>query len=258
MLEQWLIFLGSGIFSGLLAGFLGIGGGTILVPLLLALGYEPKQAIATSVLALLLTAVSGTWQNWRMGYLNPRHILYLGIPALLAAQVGVYIADLLPSVILLFAFGSMLVANIYLFEGTKEIRNNPHQEPSKLPFNPLISRIFTGSTAGVLAGLFGIGGGVILVPLQMLLLGSKLAAAIQTSLGVIVITAISAFIGHSFSGNVLFIEGSAIGVGGIIGAQFSTRFLPKLPTKVVGTAFPTLLAILALYTFWKAWISYSA
>ena len=256
MLLQWLIFFGSGIFSGVLAGFLGIGGGVLLVPLLLALGYEPRQAVATSVLALLLTAVSGTWQNWRMGYLNFRHILYLGIPALLAAQVGVYIADWLPSGLLLLAFGFMLVANIYLFEATKEIRENSLQEKPKLPFSPLVSRIFTGGTAGVLAGLFGIGGGVVLVPLQILLLGSKLATAIQTSLGVIVITATSAFIGHSFSGNVLFIEGTAIGVGGIIGAQFSTRFLPKLPTKIVGTAFPTLLAILALYTFWKAWISY--
>lgn len=61
------VFIGiSGFFSGILAGFLGIGGGTVLVPLLVALGYEPIQAVATSALAITITALSGTLQNWRM------------------------------------------------------------------------------------------------------------------------------------------------------------------------------------------------
>lgn len=62
-----LVFILSGLFSGILSGFLGIGGGTVLVPLLVLVGYEPVQAVATSLLAIAITATSGTVQNWRMG-----------------------------------------------------------------------------------------------------------------------------------------------------------------------------------------------
>ena len=54
---QFLLLTFSGIFTGILAGFFGIGGGTVLVPLLIALGYTPLQAVATSSLAIAITAI---------------------------------------------------------------------------------------------------------------------------------------------------------------------------------------------------------
>ena len=125
-------------------------------------------------------------------------------------------------------------------------------------YNPVVARIVTGGAAGVLAGLFGVGGGVIMVPLQIILLGETIKSAIQTSLGVIVITAISACLGHAWNGNVLFVEGLLLGTGGLIGVQISTRFLPKLPNAVVSFAFRTLLTVLAIYTFWQAWRIHSS
>lgn len=247
----------SGFFSGILAGFLGIGGGTLLVPLLVALGYEPIQAVGTSALAITITAISGTIQNWRMGYIKTQSVLYLGVPALIAAQVGVYLAEGFSAAFLLFAFGLLLVVNVYLVEFRKRVIAKHKHKASTLTDNPLIARITTGGTAGVLAGLFGVGGGVIMVPLQMLWLGEPIKAAIQTSLGVIVLTAISACIGHALQGNVLFVEGLLLGTGGLIGSQVSTRFLPKLPNTVISFAFRTLLIILAIYTFWQSWRIYS-
>ena len=248
----------SGFFSGILAGFLGIGGGTVLVPLLVALGYAPIQAVATSALAITITAISGTIQNWRMGYIQPQRVLYLGVPALIAAQVGVYLAEGFSPAFLLFAFGLLLIVNIFLFEFRKRVIAKHKQQPktSSLTDNPIIARITTGTTAGVLAGLFGVGGGVIMVPLQILWLGEPIKAAIQTSLGVIVLTAISACIGHALQGNVMFLEGLLLGTGGLIGVQVSTRFLPKLPSTVVSFAFRTLLVVLAIYTFWQSWRTY--
>ena len=251
------LFIGiSGFFSGILAGFLGIGGGTVLVPFLVALGYQPIQAVATSALAITITALSGTIQNWRMGYIKPQSILYLGLPALFAAQIGVYLAERFPAALLLFAFGLLLVVNIFLVEFRKRVIAKHQHKQQTANSNPVIARITTGGTAGVLAGLFGVGGGVIMVPLQIILLGEPIKAAIQTSLGVIVLTAISACIGHASQGNVLFAEGLLLGTGGLIGAQVSTRFLPKLSNKVISFAFRMLLAILAIYTFWQSWKIY--
>lgn len=248
---NWLLLIIGGLCSGILAGFLGIGGGTILVPIQVALGYIPVQAVATSSLAIVITAISGSIQNWRMGYLSFKRVILLGLPAIITAQLGVELAARIPSYILLTAFALLLLLNIYLVELRKRLASNQVQTSES--FNPTLARIFTGSAAGVLAGLFGVGGGVIMVPLQILLLGETIKVAIQTSLGVIIITAISATIGHAYKGNILWIQGLILGMGGLVGAQISTRFLPKLPDHIVSIAFRSLLGILSVYIFWQAW-----
>jgi len=191
-----------------------------------------------------------------MGYLDFQRVLPIGIPALITAQFGVYLASKFPPYLLLLTFGLLLITNIFLVK----LRKNLEQKESNqngMAINPIVSRFGTGASAGLLAGLFGVGGGVIMVPLQMLLLGEKIKVAIQTSLGVIVITAIAATAGHAFKGNVLFGVGLILGMGGLIGAQVSTRYLPKLSEKIVSLLFNLLLAVLAIYTFWQAWQKYT-
>ncbi|MEB3278983.1 MAG: sulfite exporter TauE/SafE family protein [Lyngbya sp.] len=292
--SELLTLAGSGIFTGILAGFLGIGGGNVLVPLMLALGYEPVNAVATSTLSIMITSISGSIQNWRMGYLNFNRVIGIGFPALVTAQIGVVLAELFPPKVLLILFGLLLLLNIYLVEVRKQVTNRKKQQeeqqnseeqpansknstflnsipetlfpitphPLSLVFEYLpnsqqinsqqVARIITGSIAGLLAGLFGIGGGVIMVPLQIILLNETIKTSIQTSLGVIVITAFSACLGHAFQGNVIWISGTILGLGGLLGAQLSTRFLPKLSEKTVSIAFRSLLFILSIYIFWKA------
>ncbi|MEC4804236.1 MAG: sulfite exporter TauE/SafE family protein [Jaaginema sp. PMC 1079.18] len=255
MIENgWLLALG-GLGAGLLSGLLGIGGGTVLVPLLIFLGYIYDEAVATSSLAIILTSSSGTVQNWRMGYLKVQQVLYLALPAILTAQLGAYLVEQLPDHIKEAAFGVLLLVTIFLVALKKRLRDRTPDSLSA-PTHPILARLGTGSAAGLLAGLFGVGGGVIMVPLQMLLLSEPIKMAIQTSLGVIVITSISATAGHAYHGNVLWLPGILLGIGGILGAQVSTRYLPKLPDKLVDFCFRTLLAILVVYFFWRAWQSY--
>ncbi|MEG3862872.1 sulfite exporter TauE/SafE family protein [Microcoleus sp. herbarium12] len=262
--NELLILGAAGLFAGILAGFLGIGGGTVLVPLLVALKYAPVQAVATSSLSIVITALSGSIQNWRMGYLSLSQVAGIGFPAVITAQIGVYLTGIFPPYLLLVTFGMLLWLNIYLVEVRKrltasnlaaEIEGQNSQLPDrpKVSVNPTVARIATGSAAGLLAGLFGVGGGVIMVPLQILLLGESIKTAIQTSLGVIVITAISATAGHAARGNVLWVVGLILGAGGLLGAQISTRFLPKLSERTVSLAFRSFLAILSIYIFWQAW-----
>ncbi len=289
----------SGLFAGVLAGFLGIGGGVVMIPLLVTLGYQPVQAVATTTLSILITAISGSIQNWQMGDLSISRVIGIGFPSLITAQLGVYLENQFSSRWLLFAFGFFLILNIYLVEFRKqvtmrkkqeeELQNNRQEDitikPENantqdlagdfvVPFTPeplsliekivkeindkipekyikFIARITTGSLAGLLAGLFGVGGGVIMVPLQILLLGESIKVAIQTSLGVIVITAFSACMGHAIRGHVLWEPGLLLGFGGLLGVQFSTRFLPRLPDKIISLGFRALLAIISIYIFWE-------
>lgn len=250
-----LILVSGGFLSGILSGLLGIGGGFIVVSLLLSLGYTPIQAIATSTLVIVMSSISGSLHNWRMGYLDYKRVILLGLPALVTAPIGVYLANQIPPYLLLITFGVFLIASIYLVEVRKRL--NTQDKKSQLSnLNPAISRIGTGSMTGILTGLLGVGGGAILVPLQMLLLGEPIKVAIQTSLGVIVATAVSACVGHASEGNILFIQGIILGGGGLLGAQLSTRFLPKLSESVVTLIFRTFLGIISISMFWQAWKIY--
>lgn len=256
---QALTLSAGGLVAGLLAGVLGIGGGTVLVPFLVMLGYAPVQGVGTSSLAILVTASSGTLQNWRMGYLSPAKVIYLGLPAILTAQLGALIATRLSPPWLLTGFGLLLLVNVYLVEWRRRWSERAASLPTAtVPRDrAVLSRLGAGGIAGLLAGLFGIGGGVILVPLQIWLLAESLKQAIQTSLGVIVITALSATAAHAWAGNVLPLEGLLLGLGGLLGAQFSTRFLPKLPDRLVSLLFRTFLLLLALQVFWQAWQAFT-
>jgi uncharacterized membrane protein YfcA len=249
-IDNGLLLGAGGIVAGLLAGLLGIGGGTVLVPLLFTLRYAYDQAVATSVLAIVMTSLSGSIQNFRTGNLQLRRVFPLAFPAVVTALIGPRIVEAVSDSILEFAFGVLLLTNIYLTNLRRNLASQDHETDSKI--NPLVARLGTGAIAGFLAGIFGVGGGVIMVPFQILLLGEAIKVAIQTSLGVIVITAISACIGHALAGNVLWLEGVILGVGGLLGAQVSTRYLPKLPDRVVRICFYTLLVVLAGYFFWKA------
>lgn len=242
-----------GLAAGILAGLLGIGGGVLIVPLLLLFGLNVDQAAATSLLAILITATTGSFQNWRMGYLQPKQVLMLAVPAIALVIVGTEFGSLLADHWRSAAFASLLLINIYLVGLKKRVATTAHTPP----INPMAARLVTGGTSGFMAGLFGVGGGVIMVPLQVLLLNSGLKDAVRNSLGVIVLTSLVACIHNGLKGDIVYSAGLSLGVGGLIGVQISTRFLPKLPETVVSALFKGLLCILAVYVFWQAWQAYT-
>lgn len=262
------LLVGGGMLAGIVAGLLGIGGGTLVVPLLVATGLEGLQATATSNLAIFLTASSGSLRNWKSGNLQLQNVLAMGIPAAIAGQLGIYIAsDVIPEYVLLCGFALLLLLNVYLISLKKRAvaqasdskaadqrYASPELASTDSPNrNPAIARWGTGSIAGLMAGLFGVGGGVIMVPLQILLLDERIKAAIQTSLGAIVLTSLFNTLGHAARGNVIWLAGLSVGLGGLVGAQLGTRFLPKLPDQTVSLIFRGLMLCLSSFTFYKAW-----
>ena len=190
-----------------------------------------------------------------MGYLNIRRVFYIAIPAIIFAPLGAYVTGEIPEYILLIIFACFMLVNISLIRLKKSLATKKRVSATKT-FNPILARIFTGGIAGFLAGLLGIGGGAIMVPLQMLLLNEDIKVAVRTSLGVIVAATISSCILHISKGNVLFVPGFVLGISGMLGSQLGTRMLPKLPNSLVSKIFISFLGIMALFNFWKAWVSY--
>lgn len=251
----------AGLLSGILAGFLGIGGGTLLVPTLEQLNISGVEATATSSLAILVISSVGSFQNWRMGYVQPKPIVLLGFPAATITLLVVLVGNQIPPHLRQGGFGLLLLTTLYLVSLKRQvIRKAQFREPRMATgpaIDPVMARVIIGTLAGAMAGLFGVGGGVILVPMQILLLGEQIKAAVRTSLGVIVMTSIAACIGNAIYQNIHWVPGLVLGLGGLVGVQISTRFLPKLSDDTVTQLFRGLLVILSFYMFWKAWQSFS-
>ncbi|MFO8041309.1 MAG: sulfite exporter TauE/SafE family protein [Sodalinema sp.] len=263
-----LIFLG--LITGIASGVLGIGGGILMVPGLLAWGLPIQQASATSLVAVFINALSGTVRNWRAGDSQPRGSLGLAIGGISTAQLGAEVATWVPAWALAFSFAALQLLTIYFMGLRRRLAQNLKGQDleaqdleaqdleaqdhltSKIdsipPGRAMAILISIGLLAGFLSGLFGIGGGAVMVPLQMLLVGMAIKPAIRNSLGAIMFIALSGLIRHSAAGNVFWLGGVLLGLGGMIGAQLGSRSLPKLPDSLVNVLFRLLLLAMAGYT----------
>jgi uncharacterized protein len=264
----WVILLLFGTFTGVLSGLLGIGGGLIIVPFLTMLGVPLVEATATSLVGVLLSSVSASVQNLRTGDLAWRSSLVLAAFGALTAQVGAWLGDRFPDRWLSLAFAGLLLLTIYLMNLRQQLKQRQvssstsdqdvHSEdglsdhsvgnPDVIDSNLiLLPTALIGLVTGLLSGLFGVGGGLVMVPLQMLFLNEPIKSAVRTSLGAIVAIAISGLAQHTYNGNVLWVPGLCLGVGGMVGAQLGSRLLPKFSDRTVSLLFRSCLMMLAAY-----------
>ncbi|RMG13356.1 MAG: sulfite exporter TauE/SafE family protein [Cyanobacteria bacterium J055] len=243
-----------GILTGLASGVLGIGGGLLMVPALMVFGVPILPATATSLVGVLLSSVSGTLRNWRTGELQMELSLLLALGGIPMAQLGAVLGDRLPAAILVFSFAGLQLVAIYLMGLRRQLGEREAENGEALTVDRRIyffKILGIGVIAGFLSGLFGVGGGLVIVPLQMLFLSIPIKQAVRNSLGAIVLIAASGLARHAYNGNVLWIPGDCLGIGGIMGAQLGTRVLPKLPSRVVNLLFRLLLLGMAGYTIAK-------
>ena len=99
-----------GAVAGVLAGMFGVGGGILFVPTLIALGLSTHHAAATSLLAIVPTALVGVWRQRRYGNLRARAALVIGVTSIVGVEAGVRIALALPEHTLRRLFGVLLIA----------------------------------------------------------------------------------------------------------------------------------------------------
>lgn len=105
-----LLAIGLGLVAGIVSGLLGVGGGTLFVPTLLALGLSQRSAEATSLLAILPTVAAGAWSQQRYGNVRWRPALVVGVSSVGGVVGGVLAAEALPEVALRRLFAVLLLA----------------------------------------------------------------------------------------------------------------------------------------------------
>jgi uncharacterized protein len=183
-----LLLAGCGV--GLLSALLGIGGGLVMVPLLTIMGLPIASATATSLVAVFLSSLSATLRNLQQQDIDGRVAIGLSLSGMITAQLGAAAAARLPDRPVSIGFALLLGLTIYLMSLKRQLSQAeaPKLAPASWPV------IAIGLVAGLLSGLFGVGGGVIMVPLQLLALGSPIKVAVRTSLGAIVLISLSGLV----------------------------------------------------------------
>src|SRR5271169_5114749 len=254
-----LLIVVLGLTVGVLVGLLGIGGGVVLVPAMVyLLHYDQHLAQGTSLFILLppigLGALRGYWKN---GQVDLRAGIYCAIGFLLGGYVGGRIAVPMPSRDLQGVFGFFLMLSaVLLWRKTSSARRPPGKgsEPAETNLARSAGILFVAALCGIAAGMVGIGGGVLLVPLLGLLFGFCQHRAQGTSLvALIPPTGILAFLTYAQNGyvswqtGVLLIPG--VFVGGILGGHAARRLNPRRMRQV----FAALMFLLGLWQVFSAW-----
>lgn len=215
-----------GLIAGILGSMIGVGGGVIISPALTFLGLTPPQVASTSLFAVSSTSISST-----IAYARSKKIQYmLGIKmALLSipgAIVGSYFSTYIDPGYFKILLAIILVGTgIYLMYRKSIINGNSLSLESTW-----VKILFFSSTfvAGIISSLFGIGGGVIFVPLMIVIVGLTMHLAAPTSQFVLMITSLVGLTTHIILGNPQYLPAVLLSVGAFAGAQIGSRLSTKL------------------------------
>ena len=265
-----LVLLGMGGVIGFLSGLFGVGGGFLLTPLLIFIGVPPPVAVASQANQIAAASVSGLLAHWRRGNVDFRMGWVLLAGGALGSSVGVWLFRVLREigqidaaisisyVVFLGSVGLLMAvesANTILRRRRGAPRRKLHQHfwlhrlPLKLRFRrsklyiSAISPALIGLLVGVLAAIMGVGGGFIMVPAMIYLLGMPTSVVIGTSLFQIMFVTSIVTVLHAVTNQTVDIVLALILLAGaVVGAQFGSRF----GTTLRGEQLRGLLALLVL------------
>ena len=205
---------------------IGVGGGIIISPALTFLGLSPPQVASTSLFAVSSTSISST-----LAYSKSKKIQYmLGIKMALLSIPGAIIGSFFSVRIDPGSF-KILLAIVLIGTGVYLIYKKSILAGNSLSFQNLWVRIlFFSSTfvAGIISSLFGIGGGVVFVPLMILILGLTMYLAAPTSQFILMITSLVGLSAHIILGNPQYVPAILLSIGAFAGAQIGSRLSTKL------------------------------
>ncbi len=179
MIQSELAYLFCGVLAGLLGGYLGIGGGIVVVPYLTMLaGVDMKAAIPASVTAIVVNSLSSSTEYIKKGMVDFELAVSLGVFMTLGNIAGSLLSPIVPLSVTQFLFGLTLLYTAYTFSRKSETVTIPNSATShKLYWVIMIAAFGTGT----LGALIGVGGGIIIIPLMFVVFGLPLATARGTS-----------------------------------------------------------------------------
>lgn len=264
-----LISVAIGLIIGMLSGLLGVGGGTVLVPVFkLLYGMPGIVATATSLFTIIPTSISGVITHVRNKTCYPRLGVAAGIGGAITSPIGVWLASMSPewaimvvaALVIGYSAVTMFGKALKLKRQKANLRNAPSEAeppqqdagsaqsepPATIEGKKLLIGALIGLCAGVVSGYVGVGGGFIMVPMFMQLLRTPMKATSGTSLIAVMILAIPGTITQAMLGNVDWLAGIFIALGTIPGAVIGSRMIKRVSELSLRFGFSIFLLVAAV------------
>lgn len=234
ILELNLDLIALGIITGFSSGFFGIGGGSILIPLLLLSGYLMKEAVAISIMQMLFSSVYGSFLNSKKTKGLLRDGVILGLGGSVGGIVSGYFLPDIPNIYLQYLFITSLLYTIYTLFRAPATQDVEHPEKS------ILILLMIGFFVGMLAMSIGIGGSILLLPVLVKFLKYDFKTATALGLFFVIFSSTGGFISTSIYGNMLYTQGAIVGVGSLLGVYFGI----KVKNRTKATSYKTFILIL--------------
>ena len=272
-----LVIVALGGLVGFLTGMFGVGGGFLTTPLLIFYGIPPSVAVATSATQITGTSVSGALAHWRRGGVDPQMggvlvaggVVGTGIGSAMfrwlqtMGQIDFVIAVLY--VVLLSAIGLLMLREALEALGHATFRRRSHQAgqrrhhplvaalPGRFRFyrsglyiSPL-APLLLGFATGILTVFLGVGGGFVMVPAMIYLLGMSTSVVVGTSLfQILFVTAAATLVHATWSRTVDIVLAVLLLVGGVVGAQLGARAANKVRPELLRLGLALLVLAVAI------------
>ena len=248
-----LAILGVGAFLGLIMGLVGVGGGFLLTPIMMFLGIPPPVAVASVANQLVAPSVSGVLSHWRRSNVDFKMGTVLLLGGVVGSSIGVLLFNFLGKigqldfviklsyVIFLTLIGTLMFSESLrltlrtsrgkISRGKLHQHNWLHGLPFKIRFRKsklyisILLPILIGVVVGILAALMGIGGGFIIVPAMIYLLGMPTSLVVGTSLfQIIFVAANTTILQASQNQTVDIVLATILLLGSVVGVQVGSRF----------------------------------
>ncbi|HLP05359.1 MAG TPA: sulfite exporter TauE/SafE family protein [Paludibacter sp.] len=245
-------FLLLGIAAGVLSGLFGIGGGIVMVPSLIVIfGMDILDANATSLAAMLLpVGILGVWAYYKAGFINVKESLWISLGLFLGSFIGGEFAVNISQSLLskLYAAILLYVALSY-FDIYSYFRKNKTPKPLREKVSANFgSYILVGVAAGVFAGLFGKGGGLVIVPALVGIFHYDAKAAAATSLAALQLpVGLPSVIIYAQNGHLNLMNAALIALGIVAGVFLGSKVGMKLPAAAFKKIYAVFLTVVAVY-----------
>lgn len=269
------MILGMGVGVGMLSGIFGVGGGFLMTPLLIFIGVPSPVAVGTEANQIVASSVSGVLAHWRRGNVDFKMGGVLLVGGIIGSSFGVWLFALLRAlgqvdlvIKLSYVIFLGIVGGLMLWESLRAMRRrhtggsggsatgrklHEHNFLHGLPFKMRFRRsklyisallpLGIGFFVGVLSAIMGVGGGFVMVPAMIYLLGMPTAVVVGTSLfQIIFVTANATFLQSYLNNTVDVVLAVLLLLGGVVGAQIGTRISANLR----GEQLRSLLALMVL------------
>lgn len=267
--------LGLGGLVGVLSGMFGVGGGFLLTPLLFFIGIPPAVAVATGSNQIVASSVSGVLAHLKRKTVDIKMGVVLQVGGLIGAGLGIWLFNYLKSlgqvdllVTLSYVVFLSIVGALMLVESLNALlksrkagkvsarrkHNWVHALPFKMKFRTsglyisVIPPVMVGVLVGMLSAVMGVGGGFIMVPAMIYLLGMPTKVVVGTSLFQIILTTAFTTIMHAITNQTVdVVLAVLLLLGGVVGAQFGARLGLRLNAEQLRV----LLSLLVLAVCFK-------